>query len=124
MLRHPNIVSYYHFWEEEVKFSAKRTPSSQNESDTIDTDIATYTDRDTDTDTDTVADTDRDTDTDADRDTDTDSNIRQTSYNECKFIDFLENCAKSNQWPGKSSDDYQISTCDSKVSKLYIFKKS
>jgi len=120
MLRHPNIVSYYHSWREDVKFSARIAQSSQKESDIIDTD----TDTDTDTDRDTDTDTDRDTDTDADRDTDTDSNIRQISYNEYKFIDFLQNCAKSNQWPGKSSDDYQISSYNGKVSKLYIFKKS
>jgi len=72
-------------------FSAKIAPSSQNESDTIDTDF--YRAR------------------------------SSCTVYITKFMQFLDNCAKSNQWPDKSSDDYQISTYDSKVSEPYIFKK-
>jgi hypothetical protein len=78
-------------------FSAKRRPSSQNESDTIDTDTAS--------------------------DTDFDTSQFSYSVHDNAYQQRPENCIKNNQWPGKSSDDDQISTCVSKVREPYIFTK-
>ncbi|KAH0949564.1 hypothetical protein HN011_001259 [Eciton burchellii] len=95
MLRHSNIVSYYRCWEEDVMFSAKKTPSSQNESDTIDTDTAT--------------------------DTDFDTSQFSYSVHDNAYQQRPDNCIKNNQWPGKSSDDDQISTCVSKNKGLLFY---